>query len=483
MRIVLDMQGAQTQSRFRGIGRYTLAFARAVVEERGEHDVHLVLNGLLSDSIQSVRSVFDGLLPADRIHVWTAPGPVQLIHSGNATRFAAAEMMREAFIEALNPDLIHVTSLFEGYVGDAVTSVGVYDKHTPVSVTLYDLIPLTNRDKYLSHNPSYEQYYLQKLEHLKSAAINLAISDFSRVEATALLDLDDHFVANKSSAADERFRPMQYEEGRVEQILKRLGIKRPFILYTGGSDERKNLISLIKAYQKLPEPVYGRTQLVFAGRMSLDFLAEMRSVRQAQDRIVLTDFVSEEDLVALYNLCDCFVFPSWHEGFGLPVLEAMSCGAVVVAANAASVPEVLGATEALFDPFDVDDMSAKLRLALSDEGFRERMKRHALCQSKRFSWSATARAAISAWESVVADRDQAGVVSRSPGNRNVDRHDQNHDSRAPDSVSDETYRLINALRDRDAIPSSAEEMLWLAKALHENGEAAPANNADAEIGG
>ena len=483
MRIVLDMQGAQTQSRFRGIGRYALAFARAVVEERGGHDVHLVLNGLLSDSIKSVRSAFDGLLPADRIHVWTAPGPVQLIHAGNATRLAAAEIVREAFIQGLKPDLIHVTSLFEGYVGDAVTSVGVYDKHTPVSITLYDLIPLTNRDKYLSDNARYEHYYLQKLEYLKSAAINLAISNFSRDEASSALGLDDRFVVNKSSAADGHFRPMRYEERRVEQTLTRLGIKRPFILYTGGSDERKNLVRLIKAYQRLPNPDYVRTQLVFAGRMSLDFLAEMRSVRQAQDRIILTDFVSEDDLVALYNLCECFVFPSWHEGFGLPVLEAMSCGAVVVAANAASVPEVLGATEALFDPFDVDDMSAKLRLALSDEGFRERIKRYALCQSKRFSWTATARAAISAWESVVADRDQADVVSRGPSNRNVDRHDQNDDSRASDSISDETYRLISALRDRGVIPSSAEEVLWLAKALHENGEAAPTNNADAKAGG
>ena len=135
--------------------------------------------------------------------------------------------------------------------------------------------------------------------------------------------------------------------------------------------------------------------------MSLDFLREVKSLRQADDQLVFTDFIAEEDLVALYNLCECFVFPSWHEGFGLPILEAMSCGAVVVAANAASVPEVLGEPEALFDPFDVNDMSSKLWLALCDETFRERMREHALRQSKQFSWTATARAAISSWEALV----------------------------------------------------------------------------------
>ena len=119
---------------------------------------------------------------------------------------------------------------------------------------------------------------------------------------------------------------------------------------------------------------------------------------------MFTDFIAEEDLVALYNLCECFVFPSWHEGFGLPVLEAMSCGAVVVAANAASVPEVLGESEALFDPFEVNDMSSKLWSALCDETFRERMRDHALRQSKQFSWTATARAAISSWEAVVNEK-------------------------------------------------------------------------------
>ena len=198
-----------------------------------------MLNGLLNDSIESVRETFQDILPADRIHVWSAPGPVQLIHVENAARLAAAEVLREAFIQRLEPDVIHITSLFEGYVGDAVTSVGEYDQHTPVSITLYDLIPMLNRDQYLSNNPRYEEYYMSKAQCLKKAAINLAISDFSRIEAAQLLGIESQFITNKSSAAEPNFRPMVYDEIWIDQTLSRYGISRPFILYTGGSDTKK----------------------------------------------------------------------------------------------------------------------------------------------------------------------------------------------------------------------------------------------------
>lgn len=467
MRIVLDMQGAQTQSRLRGIGRYTLAFARAVIKECGDHEVHLLLNGLLNDSIESVRETFQDILPADRIHVWNAPGPVQLIHVENAARLAAAEVLREAFIQRLEPDVIHITSLFEGYVGDAVTSVGEYDQHTPVSITLYDLIPMLNRDQYLSNNPRYEEYYMSKAQCLKKAAINLAISDFSRIEAARLLGIESQFITNKSSAAEPNFRPMVYDEIWIDQTLSRYGISRPFILYTGGSDTRKNLVRLIRAYQRLPQSEYQCTQLVFAGRMSLDFLREVKSLRQADDQLVFTDFIAEEDLVALYNLCECFVFPSWHEGFGLPILEAMSCGAVVVAANAASVPEVLGEPEALFDPFDVNDMSSKLWLALCDETFRERMREHALRQSKQFSWTATARAVISSWEALV--NEMGNSQARAASSRGLDQKVEGEVvSKRPGACGEDVLAVIEALRERRLLPVEDEALLDLAEALYSN---------------
>ena len=127
MRIVIDMQGAQTESRFRGIGRYTMSFSQAIALRRGGHEIILALNGLFPDTIEPIRAAFDGLLPQENIRVWYAPGPVGERQPGNESRREAAECIREAFLASLAPDVIHVCSLFEGHTDDAVTSIGRFD--------------------------------------------------------------------------------------------------------------------------------------------------------------------------------------------------------------------------------------------------------------------------------------------------------------------------------------------------------------------
>lgn len=125
MRIVIDLQGAQTESRFRGIGRYTLALAQAVIRNRGEHEIIIALNGLLNNTIEPIRTIFDQLLPRENIRIWHAAGPVCQCASDNIWRREAAECIREAFLASLRPDVVHVSSLFEGYLDDAVTSIGL----------------------------------------------------------------------------------------------------------------------------------------------------------------------------------------------------------------------------------------------------------------------------------------------------------------------------------------------------------------------
>ena len=110
----------------------------------------------------------------------------------------------------------------------------------------------------------------------------------------------------------------------------------------------------------------------------------------------------EDDLVALYNMAHLFVFPSKHEGFGLPPLEAMACGAPTLGANASSLPEVIGWSEALFDPHSPANMATKISQALLDSDFREKLKAHASEQVKKFSWDASAVKAIAALENLHA---------------------------------------------------------------------------------
>lgn len=408
MRIVIDMQGAQTESRFRGIGRYTLSLTKAIVRNRGEHEILLALNGLFPDTVESIRMAFDGLLPHENIRVWYAPGPVRECEPDNEWRREVAERIREAFLASLQPDVVQVTSLFEGYADDAVASIGVFAPQIPTIVTLYDLIPLLNPEAYLNSNPGYARYYQRKIEHLKRSNQWLAISESAAGEGRSALALPANAVTNISAACDAVFRRLDLADSEKHQLLTQFGITQPFILYSGGADPRKNLQRLIRAYARLNKPLRDAHQLVLAGKMSESSVAKLEQVARSagigEDHLLFTGYVTDEELARFYNLCAVFVFPSYHEGFGLPALEAMSCGAAVIGSNTSSVPEVIERQDALFDPYDETAISSKLAEVLGDDAFRAELAAYGLKQARKFSWDASAQSAMAAFERVHAER-------------------------------------------------------------------------------
>jgi len=402
MRIVLDLQGAQTQSRFRGVGRYSLSFALALARNAGEHELWLVLNGAFPEIILDIRRGFKGLVPHERIRVFEAPTPVAGNDPANALRAKAAKPIREHFLQQLKPDLVVVTSLFEGYVDDAVTSVGTFVPGEHTAVILYDLIPLFDPERYLPTRPL-QYYYHRKIEFLKNAGLLLAISDASRLEGLQALSIPTDDIVTISTAVDENFGHMDLTEEERDQLLDRYGIKRKMVLYApGGFDVRKNFQGLIKAYSLLSDELRAEHQLVIVSRVQehsrASLMKEARLAGLASDELILTGYVSDEDLVAFYNLAVLFVFPSKHEGFGLPVLEAMTCGTPTIGSNTTSVPEVIGCEEALFDPESSQSMADKITRVLQDELWREELRQHAVKQAKKFSWDESAKKAMAALE-------------------------------------------------------------------------------------
>jgi glycosyltransferase involved in cell wall biosynthesis len=410
MRIVIDMQGAQTLNQFRGIGRYTLSLSRAIARNRSDHEIFLALNGLFTNTIEPIRAVFDDLLPQDNIRIWNAVAPVASNDVRNNWRRRSAELIREAFLASLSPDVVQVSSLFEGYSDDAATSIGQFSRKVLTAVTLYDLIPYIHRKPYLE-NPAAESWYLEKIENLRRADLWLAISESSRREGIDQLSLPDERTVNISADADAHFQPHKISARSEQALRQKYGLSHPFLMYTGGIDHRKNIEGLIRAFSKIPKTLLNSYQLAIVcsasgeSRQTLSQLAAQQGL--SRDHIVFTGFVPEEDLLALYNLCSLFVFPSWHEGFGLPALEAMRCGAPVVGANTSSMPEVIGWDEALFDPHSDDEMTAIIERALSDTKFHAKLLQNSKRQSALFSWDETARSAIEAMECLFVQH-QAG---------------------------------------------------------------------------
>ena len=410
MRLVIDLQGAQCDSRFRGIGRYSLSLALAMARNANHHDVWLALNSAFPQSILDIRQTFEGLVDPAHIRIFNNSGHTAEVVPDNAWRVRASERMREHFLELLKPDVIHVPSLFEGYGDDAVTSVGSYTSGHKTAVTIHDLIPLMDQANYLP-NPAIRDFYFRKIDSLKRAGLLLAISESSRLEAIEHLGWSPERIINTSEGADAHFKVMAHLPERIAQIKAKYGITRKMVMYApGGFDFRKNFDGLMLAYAMLSPAIRSEYQLVLASRLSKsphdDSRAKMNAWRThaglADDELVLTDFVPDEDLVALYNMADLFVFPSKHEGFGLPPLEAMACGAPTLGSNTSSVPEVIGWSEALFDPHSPVNMAEKISQALLDDGFREKLKAHASDQVKKFSWDASAVKAIAALENLHA---------------------------------------------------------------------------------
>jgi Glycosyltransferase len=451
MRIVIDMQGAQTESRFRGIGRYSLSLAKGIVRNRGEHEVYLVLNGMLSDSIESIRTAFIGLLPQSHIRVWYAQGPVCDHNPANAARKEVAQRIRQACIDDLQPDVVHVTSTVEGYIDDAVIGSPLLDGKAVVSATLYDLIPLISPKQYLDNDAGYKKHYLEKFEAFKNYGLLLSISDFARQEALSLLPLHEATIVNVSTAADDIFRPITLSLDEREAFRKKFGLRDMFVLYSGGADERKNLPHLIKAFASIKAQV-GNVQLVFAGKMPEYHVDRYRTLALEQGLsetdLVFTGYITDLELASLYSSCRVYVFPSWHEGFGLPPLEAMKCGAPVIGANTSSVPEVIGWSDATFDPFDIQAIADKLLQVLSDDVFRAALATHGLQRAEQFSWDLTGKASVSAFEQALSK------VERSSG-RVLE----------PMSTQDGIQTLVAALADGGHLQTDELDLERLAKAI------------------
>ncbi|WP_082473455.1 glycosyltransferase [Xanthomonas sp. Leaf148] len=395
MRIVIDLQGAQTGSRFRGIGRYSLSLALAMVRNAGSHEIHVALNARLGDSIELIRAAFGDSLPSWRFHIWMSSSEGMAVDEGVEGR------VREAFFASLKPDIVHVSSLFEGWSDCAITCINSGVQPLRTAVTLFDLIPMIYKKRYLD-NPEMAQWYFRKIAHLRRADLLLGISASAAQEAIDHLGFETDKVVNISSAIDDGFKCLPAGSWDKQALLGKYSLFLPYVMYTGGIDHRKNVEGLIRAYALLPKDVRATHQLAIVCSINDDARAMLKRLARdsglRDDELVLTGFVPDEDLVKLYNAARLFVFPSWHEGFGLPALEAMQCGAPVIGASTSSLPEVIGLEEALFDPRDENAIMGKMHQGLTDEPFRQRLLAHAPGQATKFSWDASAIRALNAME-------------------------------------------------------------------------------------
>ena len=248
---------------------------------------------------------------------------------------------------------------------------------------------------------------VRRTAHLAAQVITL--SDHARADIINTYRIDPDKVTSIPLAAPSHFSRIT-DDKELERVKQTYRINAPYILCVGSVQPRKNLARLLHAYSLLRQdgPAGKLPKLVIAGKLAWLFEDTLRVIDQLnlKDSVIMTGYVRDPDLPALYSGARCFVYPSYFEGFGLPPLEAMKCGTAVVVGNKTSLPEVVGDAAESVDPFDVQDIASGIRRVLEDDAWRATLEARGLERAKLFDWHQTARNTLEVYKKAV--QSQAG---------------------------------------------------------------------------
>lgn len=382
------MQGAQTSgSRRRGIGRYTLALVNALAEFGELDGLTLGWNAALPPPEQ-----FPCPVPGGRTDLWATPigalprerfarGFYDLQHAVNDTLFR---------FSVGNSQCRHVlvTSVMETDEPDFILPSNLqFAEGTKSYAILYDIIPHLFPDVYLPNRELRSKYYAHLRVKL-SADILFAISEHTKADVVREFGVNPARVVVIGGGIDPAIAEGPRPDRR--QFQETLGLDRPFLLFLGGDEYRKNLAGLVKAFPRTDTAIHETFQVLVCGNVSEParkaISAELAAAGARPDAFVFQRFLSDEALRAAYDYSALCVVPSIYEGFGLPVLEAMAHGTPVVASGQTSMAEILTDRRFLFDPDDPQDMADKITFAIANPGLMDELRSSYQETVAAFTW-------------------------------------------------------------------------------------------------
>src|SRR5436853_4343914 len=360
-----------------GVGHYTLELARALALIAPSDQFELVspapldpnaLEEINHANLSNLRAVH---LRTSRIrgHWWAAGLPLYV----SKARF----------------DLFHGTN-FE---------VPFWNRRTVV--TIHDLSALLHRDKHrdaLARRARLRLPIVAKLARrivTPTESVKREVCEHLRVKANKVIAI--------ASAARQSFRRVPSEQ--TLETRRRLGIEDDFLLFVGTLEPRKNLLTLLKAFDQIVRQISLRPQLVIAGGEGwlMDETFSFIKHSGIGDRLLFTGYLDDDELRALYSTCRIFVYPSLYEGFGLPPLEAMACGAPVIAGRVAALQEVLGSAARLVDPLNVEALAGSIVELIENDEERRRLASNGPQHAAKFSWAETAQRTLQVYRDVLCD--------------------------------------------------------------------------------
>lgn len=273
-------------------------------------------------------------------------------------------------------------------------------------VTIHDLTPLVFPKYFPAGIKGKIKWNLQKVI-LKRARAIITDSNSSKKDIIRFVGINEEKVRVVYLAAGEEFKILK-DNNILQKISKKYNLPQKFALYVGDVTWNKNIPSILEAVKNADVP------LVIVGKTLADDnfdrnnpwnrdLLKAKDLLKNNKNIFVLGYISQEDLVSLYNLATVFVMPSLYEGFGLPILEAMNCGCPVVVSKEGSIPEIAGDAAEYVDAYKIDSIAEGIKKVFSDKTLQEKLSSRGILQSSKFSWKKTARETFRAYETVAQD--------------------------------------------------------------------------------
>lgn len=348
-----------------------------------DHDYHFYFNSLRSD-FHDARS---------RIGIEQAQTSVIRIPTVGNDRIDLKLFFDIFLPRALKRDEIDVFHGLRYFVPPARTYRVVTSFHDLFALTIPEYSPEAS-------NRMRAQWYKRAIER---SDMIISSSQATKDDMMKYYDVADDKVRVVHLAPGEHFRPVTDDAVR-ERCLKKYGLSTPYILALGGPHPRKNLKGLFRAYALAKNELQSDHTLVFFGGTA-DLAEHYREDIERERLAGAVQFVypvPDEDLPVIYSMADLFVYPSLYEGFGIPIVEAMSCGTPVITSNVSSMPEVAGGAALIVEPGEPDDIAAKIVEALGNPELLNTLRRKGLERAKDFSWDKCARETMAVYEEVVS---------------------------------------------------------------------------------
>lgn len=417
MRILIDATPLQTGHRHRGVGTYTRELLRALLRLDRDNEYRLIVHPRGEDTTHGPRDR-QGLSrnqaelkplgdPGDQTPATGAfeqtlwhnlPANASLVtlprpRWGRMAGFVTHQALMPALLARHRADVFHSP----GFVA-AFSVPGVpWCVPMPLVITLHDFIPWHVPEISL-HKPLNRRWYRWQMHLARRAQRLICVSEATRQDAIRFLGVEPERCVVIPEGVDRSvFHPAA--EGRdPPAVPSDLPVDQPFILFVGGDYPNKNRPVALAAFGRLTQATTLPHHLVLVGPdKAAD--AQLGEAYPGLDvrRVHRLPRLSQAQLAQLYRQADVFLFPSTHEGFGLPVLEAMASGAPVIVSSASSLPEVAGDAAILVDPYDVDAMAAAMGQVLADNGLRRQLIAAGLARAAMFSWEAMAMATLEAY--------------------------------------------------------------------------------------